>query len=290
MKRRIAIAQGWPERRIKWRFLLALVLMLAPPVAATAQDVPLPRQRPKIVVPIEPHSFAEAVAGLDFDPAAVTAQPTPCLLDLDAVALMEPLPRLIGPGQCGGTDMVRMRTIYLRDKSQVTINPPLTLRCRMAGAFAHFVRDELTTILKAGGRTLRSIDGTGSYECRGRNRIVGAKVSEHGKGNAIDIHSVSFTDGTALYPTDLLANRELRETLKTAACGTFATVLGPGSDGYHEEHVHVDLAERRNNFKMCQWNVLTAAASGGVTGVVPLPRPRPVEGETADEADELPDE
>lgn len=264
--------------------------MLAPPVAATAQDVPLPRQRPKIVVPIEPHSFGEAVAGLDFDPASVTAQPTPCLIDLDEVALMEPLPRLIGPGQCGGTDMVRMRTIYLRDKSQVSINPPLTLRCSMAGAFAHFVRDELTTILKAGGRTLRSIDGTGSYECRGRNRIVGAKVSEHGKGNAIDIHSVSFTDGTSLYPTDLLANKDLRETLKTAACGKFATVLGPGSDGYHEEHVHVDLAERRNNFKMCQWNVLTAAASGAVTGAVPLPRPRPVEGEAADDADEPPDE
>jgi hypothetical protein len=283
---RIAIVQGRPIRR----FLLALVLMLTSPVLAVAQDVPLPRQRPKIVVPIEPHSFAEAVAGLDFDPASVTAQPTPCLVDLDAVALIEPLPRLIGPGQCGGPDMVRMRTIFLHDKSQVTINPPLTLRCRMAGTFAHFVRDELTTILKAGGRTLRSIDGTGSYECRGRNRIVGAKVSEHGKGNAIDIHSVSFTDGSELFPTDLLANKELRETLKAAACEKFATVLGPGSDGYHEEHVHIDLAERRNNYKMCQWNVLTATASGVVTGVVPLPRPRPMEGEAADEADERPDE
>lgn len=290
--------QGWSrrriERRIIWRitrrFLLAVALMLAPPVAATAQDVPLPRLRPKIVIPIEPHSFAEAVAGLDFDAASVTDQPTPCLLDLDEVALMEPLPRLIGPGQCGGPDMVRMRTIYLRDKSQVSINPPLTLRCRMAGAFAHFVRDELTTILKAGGKALRSIDGTGSYECRGRNRIVGAKVSEHGKGNAIDIHSVRFTDGTSLYPTDLLANRELRETLKVAACEKFATVLGPGSDGYHEEHVHIDLAERRNSYKMCRWNVLTVAASGVVTGAVPLPRPRPVEGEAADEADEPPDE
>jgi hypothetical protein len=250
--------------------LLLAMVWLSP--AARAAEVPLPRPRPKIVVPNEPRSFAEAVAGLNLDPASVTDAPTRCQTDLEAIALIEPLPRLIGPGQCGGPDMIRMRTIILRDRSQVSINPPLTLRCGMAGAFAHFVRDELTTILRAGGRGLRSIDGTGSYECRGRNRIVGAKVSEHGMGNAIDIHSLTFTDGSALYPTDLLADKALRETLKEAACGRFTTVLGPGSDGYHEEHVHLDLAERRGAYKMCQWDV---KVPGAISGEVPLPRPRP---------------
>jgi hypothetical protein len=53
-------------------------------------------------------------------------------------------------------------------------------------------------------------------------------------------------------------------------------VLGPGSDGYHEDHVHVDLAERRGGYRMCQWDVrepgeeLAASATN-----VPLPRPRP---------------
>ena len=32
-------------------------------------------------------------------------------------------------------------------------------------------------------------------------------------------------------------------------------MLGPGSDGYHEDHIHLDLMERRNNYKICQWNV-----------------------------------
>jgi hypothetical protein len=32
-------------------------------------------------------------------------------------------------------------------------------------------------------------------------------------------------------------------------------VLGPGSDGYHEEHIHLDQAERRNGFRICQWDV-----------------------------------
>jgi len=32
-------------------------------------------------------------------------------------------------------------------------------------------------------------------------------------------------------------------------------VLGPGSDWYHEDHIHLDLMERRNNYRICQWNV-----------------------------------
>ncbi|HWM82606.1 MAG TPA: extensin family protein [Pseudolabrys sp.] len=246
----------------------------APPVAAIPAAAPLPRPRPKLPpTAAEPRSFAEAVAGLDLDAVEATSAPSDCLVRLDAMALVEPLPRLIGPGACGGSDMVRMHALFLGDNSRVTINPPLQLRCRMAESFANFVRDDLAAVFR--GRGLRRIAGTGSYECRGRNRIAGAKVSEHGKGNAIDIHSLQFADGSALVPTDLLADKDLRETLRTAACRRFTTVLGPGSDGYHEEHVHLDLAERRNDYRMCQWNVLAAVSSGVVTGAVPLPRPRP---------------
>ena len=40
-----------------------------------------------------------------------------------------------------------------------------------------------------------------------------------------------------------------------SVCARFTTVLGPGSDGYHEDHIHLDLMERRNNYRICQWNV-----------------------------------
>ena len=40
-----------------------------------------------------------------------------------------------------------------------------------------------------------------------------------------------------------------------SACTRFPTVLGPGSDWYHEDHIHLDLMERRNNYRICQWNV-----------------------------------
>jgi len=35
-----------------------------------------------------------------------------------------------------------------------------------------------------------------------------------------------------------------RQRLRDAACHRFNTVLGPGSDAYHADHIHVDLAER----------------------------------------------
>jgi len=41
-----------------------------------------------------------------------------------------------------------------------------------------------------------------------------------------------------------------------SVCARFVTVLGPGSDWYHEEHIHLDLMERRNSsYRICQWNV-----------------------------------
>ncbi len=49
-------------------------------------------------------------------------------------------------------------------------------------------------------------------------------------------------------------------------------MLGPGSDGYHENHVHVDLAERTRGYRMCQWEVREPAAVASV----PLPLPRPL--------------
>ena len=49
--------------------------------------------------------------------------------------------------------------------------------------------------------------------------------------------------------------RELRENVLHSVCARFSTVLGPGSDWYHEDHIHLDLMERRNNYRICQWNV-----------------------------------
>ena len=80
--------------------------------------------------------------------------------------------------------------------------------------------------------------------------------------------------------TDLQVSRDFRDRMRKSACARFSTVLGPGSDGYHENHVHVDLAQRSHGHRMCQWDIRQPAA---VATSVPLPpvRPKP-DGEAGD--------
>jgi hypothetical protein len=76
--------------------------------------------------------------------------------------------------------------------------------------------------------------------------------------------------------TDPHVAKDLREGLRKTTCARFITVLGPGSDGYHEDHVHVDLAERRSGYRICQWDVRDPESEVTASAVhIPLPRPRP---------------
>ena len=206
--------------------------------AATAivavQNVPLPRPRP--LWP-EPHSFAEA-AGPDFNTADVTSAPSDCNQRLATIAVIELLPRLIGPGDCGGRDMVRLDAVVLPDDGRVEVKPTAVLRCAMAESFAAWVRDEVSAHIAPLGATQRGIETYGSYECRGRNSVFDAKLSEHGKGNAIDVRTLILAGDRRIELTDETVAKPVREALRDFACHRFTTVLGPGADSYHNNHIH----------------------------------------------------
>src|SRR6185312_13915119 len=125
------------------RQLIALMWLLAAGGGlAAAENVPLPRPRPHIAAIVEPQSFAEA-AGPNFNAAAVTAKPTQCDERLAAMASFAPMPRLIGPGACGGEDMVELNGVTLRDRTRVEIKPAALLRCGMAESVAAWLREEV---------------------------------------------------------------------------------------------------------------------------------------------------
>jgi hypothetical protein len=223
--------------------------------APVAQPVPLPRPRPHMPpVWAEPHTFREA-AGPDFKSDEVTSEPSACRQRLEKLAVIMAIPRLIGPNNCGGGDMVEISAVLMPGNAQIVIKPAPVLRCAMAESLAAWVRDEAGPRIAKSGAVLRQVDTYDDYSCRGRNRIFGAQMSEHGKGNAVDIRSFTFTDGRVIMPTDVKVSKELRTGLRESVCTRFTTVLGPGSDGYHEEHIHLDQAERRNGFRICQWDV-----------------------------------
>jgi hypothetical protein len=177
---------------------------------------------------------------------------------------------------------VRLETIVLDDASRIAIDPPATLRCTMAETVVSFVRAEAAMLAQDLGAPLRALTNYDSYNCRGRNRIVGARTSEHGKGNALDIRGLTLTNGRFVELTDPRVARSFREKFRADMCARFTTVLGPGSDGYHENHIHMDLAERRSGWRSCHWDVREPEVATAPTApatrppsAVPLPPPRP---------------
>ncbi len=208
-------------------------------------------------------------------PAAVfpSAETRACYDRLGKIANFVPVPIRVEPAQCARFDMVRLDRVLMPDQTSVAVIPAPQLQCNMAEALVEWIRDDAGPAAATLGAPLAAISGYDSYECRGRNNIAGAKLSEHGKGNAIDIGAVKLKNGATFTLTDPQVSKPFREQMRTLACARFTTVLGPGSDGYHEEHIHLDLAERSHGYRICQWNVIDLEA---IAAAVPLPRPRPI--------------
>ena len=229
---------------------------------AAAKVIPLPRPRPADIARPEPPAEASAEE---------PAPPSACRLRLTAELAVAPsLPALVGPGECSVEDVVRLEAVWLADQTRVAVTPPAILRCNFAEAIVHWVREDLAPTARAFGGPLKSVDNYAAYDCRGRNRIIGAKLSEHGKANALDVRSVKLASGSVIELPDPTVDKDFRERVRKSTCARFTTVLGPGSDGYHENHIHVDLAERAGGHRMCQWDVREPGEEA-----VPLPQPRP---------------
>jgi hypothetical protein len=230
----------------------------APVPAAVPLPKPRPAEAPAIADDTKP---AEAGKPTEAEkPAAEQAAPAPppsaCRLALsEAIAIAPSIAAISGPGGCGGDDLVRLEAVVLPDNKHVAVKPAAILRCTMAAAIADWIRSDVAPFAQSLGTSISDLDNFDSFECRGRNRVSGAKLSEHGRANAIDVRALKFANGQSLSLTDRTVAREQREAVLHQVCARFTTVLGPGSDWYHEDHIHLDLAERRSGYRICQWNV-----------------------------------
>ena len=221
---------------------------------------PAPPPPPAIAIPQQFSPPQETYASF---PAPATAgsaapastEPSPCQLRLGKLSTFKPLPLLVGPGECGAADAVRLESVTLPDDAKVALSPPATLRCTMAEQMALWLREDVGPAATSLGAQMRVLEDYDSYECRGQNRVRGATLSEHGRANALDLRGFKLANGKTVELTDVNVDKEWRERLRVSACARFHTVLGPGSDGNHETHIHVDLAERRSGYKICQWDI-----------------------------------
>ncbi|WP_416407056.1 extensin family protein [Agrobacterium rosae] len=140
--------------------------------------------------------------------------------------------------------------------SGVAIRPAVKLNCQVTLAFAKWVKFELVPSSRF--RYLSGVERItpmGGYSCRKMNSRSSNPWSEHARGNAIDIGTITLKNGKEIdvRSKSFFAFREkgLLKAVRSDSCKYFSTVLGPGSDPNHWNHFHFDLRTRKSGYRHC---------------------------------------
>jgi hypothetical protein len=138
----------------------------------------------------------------------------------------------------------------------VSVKPTATLACPLVSALDHWIAESVQpAAMRWFGQPVIEIRQISAYSCRGMNGNPNAHISEHAFGNALDIASFTLADGTRLTVQKGWHGRPeeqgfLRD-VQGAACDRFTTVLAPGSNRFHYNHIHVDLMRRKGGRRAC---------------------------------------
>jgi hypothetical protein len=139
----------------------------------------------------------------------------------------------------------------------VAVKPPATLACPIVSALDQWIN---AAVQPAALRWFREpvveIKQISAYSCRGMNGDPNAHISEHAFGNALDIAEFVLADGhriTVQYGWHGAPQEQgFLHDVQLAACREFSTVLAPGANVYHYNHIHVDLMRRSSGRRICQ--------------------------------------
>ncbi|EKF60117.1 hypothetical protein QWE_08481 [Agrobacterium albertimagni AOL15] len=205
----------------------------------------------------EPDGDEQKTAPLDppppvEDPKALAA----CLADLKAIGARFETDKAIDDADgCGIASPITL-TKLLPD---VALEPEATFRCEAALQLARMTRDMLKPAAEAAfpdKPKLTAIRHASGYVCRNRNSQETGKVSEHAYGNAIDIAALRFGDEEEpvmiAKQDDGTAEAAFQRAFNAIACLYFTTVLSPGSDATHQDHMHLDVIKRKSGYRYCR--------------------------------------
>jgi hypothetical protein len=164
----------------------------------------------------------------------------------------QPLPRL-GPSQGNPVGAV----------GPVAVKPTATLACPIVSVLDRWFADAVQpAAMRWFGARVVEIKQISAYSCRGMNGNPSAHISEHAFGNALDIAAFTLADGRRITVKDgwhgMPEEQGFLRDVEAAACQQFNTVLAPGSNVYHYDHIHVDLMRRASRRTICE----PAATSG----------------------------
>lgn len=192
-------------------------------------------------------------------PAIATETPADhktCLAALSALgAKYSPQDRIDDGDGCGIDRPILVTTLL----PGIALSPDGVMRCDTALNLARWVKQSVVPAAEAAlGATakLTEIRQASGYVCRKRNNANEGKLSEHARGTAVDIAGLAFSDGTSMEiaprDEDSTLTGAFQRTITASACLYFSTVLDPGSDEAHEDHLHLDLLARNGGYRYCR--------------------------------------
>lgn len=238
-----------PQGRIMHAIVWVVGCLVVP--SALAQNVPLPPQRPPNLVPAPP-SGKEALKTPETPvrtPTDASSQPiSDCPASLVALGMRtESAPEPSRENNaCQVNNGVRLTAMRFNDRTVSFPDRPV-LDCRAAYTVGLWLRDIVLPLTEARlGSPVAFFETGPGFECRNRNRAATGKLSAHASGLAIDVARVRLADKSALIVAkpEGEVQQQLLATLRRSACGWFTTVLGPGSDAAHADHLHLDVEQR----------------------------------------------
>ena len=222
-------------------------ISLAPPgiVSLEQEEINLPPEgRPVASQPVGRGIYLSAPAYLpprESDPPAYSERP-----NAGAPPQQDRLPPL-GPARGNAVSAV----------GPVAVKPAATLACPIVSALDRWLAESVQPAAQRwfGGRVVE-IKQISAYSCRGMNGNANGHISEHAFGNALDIAAFTLADGRRISVKDgwrgTPEEQGFLHDVQAAACQQFSTVLAPGSNAYHYDHIHVDLMRRASRRVICE--------------------------------------
>jgi Extensin-like protein C-terminus len=139
----------------------------------------------------------------------------------------------------------------------VAVKPAATLACPIVSVLDRWLADSVQpAAMRWFGARVVEIKQISAYSCRGMNGNPSAHISEHAFGNALDIAAFTLVDGRRITVKDgwrgMPEEQGFLRDVQAAACQQFTTVLAPGSNVYHYDHIHVDLMRRASRRFICE--------------------------------------
>lgn len=247
--------------------LAAVALLLAGPAAFAGEkeSIPLPPPRPAEMGP-EKTQGPQVPEEPDRDrrsgpPDAASEAADSCMDRLrKAGFVLEPAePPKAENGLCRIEAPVRLIAVPVpsRPDARVALKDRPILACAFAENFGQWLGQLAAPAMAGYLETELAAVRTGpGFECRNRNRAEEGKLSAHATGQAIDVSGFELADGTqlAVKPSGDERRDGAIASLRKAACGWFTTILGPGSDPSHADHLHVDVQRHGSSdrYRICE--------------------------------------